>query len=115
MRVAAWDGRRPPPPPLAPSPPPAVATLALNVDVYEVLLGPAEGFEVRVVPWMAGAPPPPGSVVVGVSAKGDPLLAALASHSDPSSGAALMSVGYASAREALVTVAQGGRVLTGPW
>ena len=89
--------------------------MELNVDVYEVLLGPATGFEVRIVPWAMGAPPPRGSVVVGVSAKGDPLLAALASHVDPKTGAAIVSFGYASTREALVTVAQGGRVLAGPW
>lgn len=101
------------PPP--PSPPHAVAALELNVDVFEVLLGPAEGFEVRIAPWAFGAPPPQGSVVVGVSAKGDPLLAALASLINPSTGAALLSVGFASAREPLVTVTQGGRILAGPW
>ena len=76
-------------------------------------MGAAPGYEVRVAQWPTGLPPPPGAVVVGVSAKGDPLLAAVAVHTVGSSRC--VTIGYASARENIVTFAFGGRVQQLPW
>jgi len=48
----------------------ALDTLELTVSAFEVLVGAAPGFEIRIVPWAEHAPPPVGAVVVGVSTRG---------------------------------------------
>ena len=80
---------------------------------FEVLTGAAAGYEIRLVPWAPGALPPHGAVVVGVSARGDPLLAATSPHLEM--GQQCVSVGYTSVRDSTVTFAFGDRVRKAPW
>ena len=90
-----------------------VDTLELNVSAFEVLVGAAPGYEIRLVPWPSGSPPPLGAVVVGVSARGEPLLAGVTEHY--ALNQRCVSVGYTSTRENLVTFAFGDRVQRLPW
>jgi hypothetical protein len=96
-----------------PPPPPADAPLELCVSTFEVLTGAAPGWELRLAPWALGSPPPPGAVVVGVSSRGDPLLAGLAEQI--AGGRRRVALGYTSVREASVMFPYGGGVESLPW
>lgn len=83
----------------------ALDTLELTVSAFEVLVGAAPGFEIRIVPWPENTPPPAGAVVAGVSTRGDPLLMAVTDHLVSSSTTGMQnckSVGFTSARDSLV-------------
>ena len=85
----------------------------ISVDTFEVLLGAAPGFDLRILPWPPGQLPPPGAVVAGVSARGDPLLAAVAAID--LGGRRCVCTGYASVRDGLVVVAVGDGVRELRW
>jgi hypothetical protein len=91
-------------------PPPTPQSATLTVSVFEVLIGAAPSWELEMTPWPHGSPLPLGAVVVGVSARGDPLLSVLAEcfigH---------LSAGYASPRDGVANVAIDGQVLRGRW
>jgi hypothetical protein len=85
----------------------------LSVSAFEVLVGAAPGFTVRVTPWLPGSPPPSGSVVVGISTRGDPLLAGTAEvilH-----GRRSIVLGYMSTRERDIKVGVNGMVQSLMW
>ena len=59
-------------------------------------------------------PPPQGAVVAGVSARGDPLLAAVAEYYT-AGGKRCVLAGYASARDGTVSFAVDGKATVLPW
>ena len=86
----------------------------LSVSTFEVLVGAAPGFQLHIVQWSPEAPPPHGAVIAGVSARGDPLLAAVAEQY--TAGKRSVYAGYASTRDGLVVVASEiSGVLQLPW
>jgi hypothetical protein len=86
----------------------------LSANAFEVLVGAAPGFAVRVAPWLPGSPTPPaGSVVVGVSAMGDPLLAGTAEVL--LNGCRSIALGYVSTRERNIKVGIGDTVQNLVW
>lgn len=83
------------------------------MSTFEVLVGAAPGFQLCIVQWPPGAPPPHGAVIAGVSARGDPLLAAVAEQYV--AGNRSVYAGYASTRDGLVVVASDSGVQQLPW
>lgn len=65
------------------------ARSAVVCPYYEVLLGPADGYSLTWEAWAPeGGPPPPGSVLAGRTAEGQPLLAGVGSLSVSAAAAA---------------------------